>query len=146
MEVAALSISDVGVIYASVLSTATAAAGGVAAWWRRRLKVEFSYRWHWNPDEHALVVFVHNDSPARTIHVLELGWLWCHDGEVGDIWSVPAESISVEPGGTYGREFQMPRVFAPIKAVALLGDRKRHDGEPFDINAERDAARAVRVP
>lgn len=144
MEVAALPISDVGVIYASALSTATAVAAGIAAWRGRKLDVQFSYGWHWEQDAHALTVYVHNDSPSRTIHVLEIGWRT--EGDIGDSWTVPVESISVQAGATYGHEFALPEVLAPVVGWTLLGDREQHEGKPFDVRANRDAAVTLRLP
>jgi len=63
-----VSVSDIGVIYSAVLSTATAVFGG-RRWWRgRKLSVSFSYGWSESRGEPAtLTIRVHNDSPLRTI-------------------------------------------------------------------------------
>ncbi len=68
-------IRDAGVIYSAALSTLLAVAKGVEHLRGRRIEVRFSYGWEERRGEPGrLTVRVHNDSPSRTIHVVQIGW------------------------------------------------------------------------
>lgn len=127
-----MSVSDLGVIYSAVLSTATAIFGG-RRWWRgRKLSVSFSYGWSDSRGEPAtLTIRVHNNSPLRTIHLLQVGWR-SPDG-TGDWWDAPGASVVVEAGGSYSHDLKVGTPPITLMANVILGDRSIQQGHEFHV-------------
>jgi hypothetical protein len=127
-----VSVTDLGVIYASALSTATAILG-VTRWRRGRVcEVNFSYGWTWQQAVRpSLVVRVHNASPVRTVHVIQVGWR--DDDGNGSWWDADDHSVPVEAGGTFARTFSIGRCASSIRGTVLLGDQVERVGRPFNV-------------
>lgn len=131
--IAAWEIGDYVAVYAAGLSTALAIVGGIAWWRRRKIKIGFSHRWEETADKPAtLRIYLHNDSPLATLHLLQIGWRT--ENGMGDYWDAPGSSIVIEPGATYSHDFKITSPLeSRVMATARLGDRTEHRSKPFEI-------------
>lgn len=141
MAVVGLALEDVVIVYSAVLSTVLAAGSGVRSYRRwsagRKIIVKFSYGYAYDElSGDRLIVRVRNGSPTASFHLLQIGWKSTHEAKPeGDWWDVDGQSIRIEAGATYVREFPLQSRPAQVVGTVVLGDHRMRDddGPSFSV-------------